>query len=113
MKAVGVELLAPYLSPGADVFAVGLRCGFLQMITKFGVLGPWVREGALDDAVFRAAAEYRSRTGTLIPQTFWPRFLWPRFRPRLTIQTSNNAHIVNSLRGLPIPPAFWDNKIDR
>jgi len=70
MKAVGVELLAPYLSPGADVFAVGLRCGFLQMITKFGVLGPWMREGALDDAVFRAAAECPFKNGDIDPADF-------------------------------------------
>src|SRR3989441_8422979 len=70
MKAVGVELIAPYLSPGADVFAVGLRCGFLKIITKFGVLEPWLREGTLDGAVYRAAAEYPFKNGNLDPADF-------------------------------------------
>ena len=70
VKAVGVDLIAPYLSPGADVCAVGLRYGFLEIMAKFGVLEPWLREGTLDDAVYRAAAEHPFKSGDFDPASF-------------------------------------------
>jgi hypothetical protein len=56
--AVGVEVIAAHLTPGANVAAAGFRLGLLEMIVAHGMLTPWVRGEALDEAVYRVAAGY-------------------------------------------------------
>lgn len=47
-----VEMYKSACSPGADVGSVWFRTSLI------GMLRPWIREGAVDDAVFKVAATF-------------------------------------------------------
>jgi len=45
-------------SPGADMFALFYRIGFLEMLAEQGLLSTWLHNGELDDAVFEVFATF-------------------------------------------------------
>jgi hypothetical protein len=54
-------VLEQSLKPGADIHAIGYRSAMLSLLTKIAQeqLSPWMKEGQLEDSVFRAAANVR------------------------------------------------------
>ena len=53
-----VEMYKRACSPGADVESVWFRTSLIGILDKLGMLRPWIREGAVDDAVFKVAATF-------------------------------------------------------
>lgn len=73
--AVGISVIEHACSAGADVRAVGYRCGMLQALERLlgDLLAPWKENGQLDDAVFRVAARVPMKwMGVGIPQLGLP-----------------------------------------
>jgi hypothetical protein len=58
-RAIGVEVCKAACKPGADISAVCYRGMMLGLITRHAQeqLAPWVNEGEMDNAIFRAIAE--------------------------------------------------------
>ena len=58
-RAIGVEVCKAVCKPGADISAVCYRGMMLGLITRHAQeqLAPWVNEGEMDNAIFRAIAE--------------------------------------------------------
>ena len=58
--AIGFDqgVLADACGPGANVFAIWLRCALLEMMFRHGVLAPWQRGDRLDACVFDVAATF-------------------------------------------------------
>ncbi len=54
--AVGSEFLERVCKPGANIWAVWYRNAMLHTLTAWEELSPWIKNGELDDALFRAAA---------------------------------------------------------
>jgi hypothetical protein len=56
--AIGFDpgVLADACGPGANVFAIWLRCALLEMMFRHGVLALWQRGDRLDEGVFEVAA---------------------------------------------------------
>jgi hypothetical protein len=58
-RAIGVEVCRAACKPGADISAVCYRGMMLGLVTRHAQeqLAPWVSQGEMDDAIFRAIAE--------------------------------------------------------
>jgi hypothetical protein len=58
-RAIGVEVCKSVCKPGADISAVCYRGMMLGLITRHAQeqLAPWINQGEMDDAIFRAIAE--------------------------------------------------------
>jgi hypothetical protein len=61
--AIDVELYQSACRAGADVFAVWYRSSLLALMAgPMQVLGPWMYDDELDEAVFRVMAVFRMKT---------------------------------------------------
>jgi hypothetical protein len=58
-RAIGVAVCKAACKPGADISAVCYRGMMLGLVTRHAQeqLAPWVNQGEMDDAIFRAIAE--------------------------------------------------------
>jgi hypothetical protein len=58
-RAIGVEVCRAACKPGADISAVCYRGMMLGLITRHAQdqLAPWINQGEMGDAIFRAIAQ--------------------------------------------------------
>lgn len=56
-----IGIIADYnraCSPGANIDAVWFRVSMIRMLEMLGLLGRWIQDGVLADAVFKVAATF-------------------------------------------------------
>ena len=55
---MGLGAAAALCQNHSDAVATGFRSGFLHLLVYLGLLGPWQKDGKLQDAVFQAMTDF-------------------------------------------------------